>query len=49
MGTLLTMVIGGAVVGYAAFVIWGVVRKTRAGECSGCSGCPSEGHCDSKR
>lgn len=48
MGTLLTILIGAAVIGYAAYIIMGVARKTKAGECSGCGDCPSAEKCGSK-
>jgi len=48
MGTLLTILIGGAVIGYAAYIILKIVRKTKAGECSGCSECPASEKCGSK-
>lgn len=48
MGTLLTIVIGGAVIGYAAKIVWGIVKKTKAGECSGCGECPSAEKCGSR-
>lgn len=49
MGTLLTVIIGAAVIGYAAKIVWGIVQKTKAGECSGCSHCPASENCDSKK
>ncbi len=48
MGTLLTIVIGGAVIGYAAKIVLGIAKKTKAGECSGCSQCPASEKCSSK-
>lgn len=48
MGTVLTVIIGGAVIGYAAKVVLGIAKKTKAGECSGCSHCPSSEQCGEK-
>lgn len=45
MGTILTVIIGGAVIGYAAWIVLGIAKKTKAGECSGCSHCPSAEKC----
>lgn len=49
MGTILTVIIGGAVIGYAVTIIMGIAKKTKAGECSGCGQCPSAEKCGSKR
>lgn len=47
MGSVLTMIIGIAVVGYAIVVLKGVFNKAGKGQCSGCSGCAKAGECGS--
>lgn len=49
MGTLLTIIIGAAVIGYAVFIMMGIAKKTKAGECSGCGDCPAAEKCGNKR
>lgn len=48
MGTLATIVLGCAVVGYAAYILMGIVKKTKSGECSGCGHCPEAHRCTGK-
>ncbi len=48
MGTLITIVLGAAVIGYAAYILKGIVKKTKVGECSGCGHCPDSHQCSGK-
>lgn len=45
---LVTIALGGAVIGYAAFILMGIAKKTKAGECSGCGHCPDAQRCSGK-
>lgn len=49
MGRLITIVIAALVLGYAAWVIFGVARRTKAGECSGCGHCDMAAQCRDRR
>lgn len=49
MGTLLTILIGGAVIGYAAHIILKIFKNTKAGQCSGCNECPASEKCGSRQ
>ena len=48
MGTLMTLLVGGLVVGYAAYSLMKVVKSTKAGRCSGCGSCPGASSCSEK-
>lgn len=48
MGMVATVVVGCAVIGYAAYILMGIAKKTKDGECSGCAHCPEAQHCTGK-
>lgn len=48
MGTILTVLIAGVIIGYAVYTLRNAFNEARAGGCSGCSSCPSAHKCNEK-